>query len=180
MLIISLVASPLNDILISRGYMKISFSRKFFNTLALWVPAIFLIILGYTKDSTQGVILLSIAVGFNAFQYIGFMCNHMDLSPNFAGSLMGLTNSIANILSIIGPLSVGWMISDGKDPNVKAVEWRTVFYVAAIFYFIGNLVFIIFGKTETQPWNSECKERRIHIRTIGNTCRNRNEIIISQ
>lgn len=32
-------------------------------------------------------------------------------------------------------------------------EWRTIFFIAAAFYFTGNLIFIIFGKAEIQPWN---------------------------
>lgn len=34
----------------------------------------------------------------------------MDLAPNFAGVLMGITNCCANILSIIAPLSVGALV----------------------------------------------------------------------
>lgn len=37
--------------------------------------------------------------------------------------------------------------------QVKIEEWKTVFFIAAGFYLIGNLVFVIFGKAETQPWN---------------------------
>lgn len=34
------------------------------------------------------------------------------------------------------------------------VEWRVVFFIAASFYFIGNLLFVILGKTDVQSWNS--------------------------
>lgn len=27
------------------------------------------------------------------------------------------------------------------------------FYIAAAVFFVGNLVFIVFGSTEVQPWN---------------------------
>lgn len=33
-------------------------------------------------------------------------------------------------------------------------EWRTVFFTAAGFYFIGNLLFVVLGKTDVQCWNS--------------------------
>lgn len=33
-------------------------------------------------------------------------------------------------------------------------EWRIVFFVAAFFYFLGNLLFIVFGRTETQWWDT--------------------------
>lgn len=38
--------------------------------------------------------------------------------------------------------------------QTNVVEWRIVFFIAAGFYFVGNLLFVIFGKTEVQSWNS--------------------------
>lgn len=45
--------------------------------------------------------------------------------------------------------------------------WHIVFYISAFIYFVGNLVFIIFGKAEIQWWNdpTEVKareERKVH------------------
>lgn len=34
------------------------------------------------------------------------------------------------------------------------MEWRIVFFIAAGFYFFGNLLFVILGKTDVQSWNS--------------------------
>lgn len=34
-----------------------------------------------------------------------------------------------------------------------AHQWRIVFFVAAGIYFVGNTVFIIFGRTNVQRWN---------------------------
>ena len=38
--------------------------------------------------------------------------------------------------------------------QTNVVEWRIVFFIAAGFYFVGNLLFVVLGKTEVQPWNS--------------------------
>lgn len=32
-------------------------------------------------------------------------------------------------------------------------QWCIVFYLAAGVYIIGNLIFIVFGEAEIQPWN---------------------------
>lgn len=37
--------------------------------------------------------------------------------------------------------------------QVKMSEWKIVFFIAAAFYFCGNLLFVIFGKADIQPWN---------------------------
>lgn len=69
------------------------------------------IALPYATGPALAVSILTVAVGVNSFTYVGYMCNHMDLSPRFSGSLMGLTNSIANIMSILGPITVGYILT---------------------------------------------------------------------
>lgn len=78
-----------------------------------------LFILPFARNSAGAIILLTIAVGLNGTTYVGYMVNHMDLSPNFAGSLMGLTNSIANMMSILGPLTVGFILTDSHGVDVR-------------------------------------------------------------
>lgn len=119
MWLISLAVSPISDYLINRGYISTRTGRKLFNSLGLWIPAIALVILPYMSQSEWAVFLLTIAVGFNGATYVGYMVNHMDLSPNFAGTLMGLTNSIANIMSVLGPLSVGHILSNNNNIDVR-------------------------------------------------------------
>lgn len=58
------------------------------------------------------VILLTLAVGLNAAQFNGFLCNHLDIAPNFAGLLMGITNGCGVITSICGPLVTGLIVED--------------------------------------------------------------------
>lgn len=72
-----------------------------------------LIGLGYVTQDHQalGVALLTISVSFSGATNVGYLVNHMDLSPNFAGTLMGITNAVGNLMSIIGPLIVGYIIS---------------------------------------------------------------------
>lgn len=83
--------------------------------------------------------------------------NHIDIAPNFAGTLMGLTNAAANIMSIIAPLLVGFVVKDSSDP----AEWRLVFFISAGVYFFGNLMFVLFSQTEIQTWNDpEHRDRR--------------------
>lgn len=36
----------------------------------------------------------------------------------------------------------------------NVTQWNIVFYLSAAIYILGNLIFIIFGSTEIQPWNN--------------------------
>ncbi|XP_058987107.1 putative inorganic phosphate cotransporter isoform X1 [Musca domestica] len=152
MWILCIVVSPIADTLINRNITSVTASRKIFNTIGQWVPMVCLIGLGYmTEDQkTPAIILLTIGVGLNAASFCGYLVNHMDLSPNFAGLLMGITNTVSNLLSICTPLVVGAIVVDEEDPN----EWRIVFFITAGVYLICNGLFLIFGKATVQPWNN--------------------------
>lgn len=54
---------------------------------------------------------------------IFFQFNHVDLSPNYAGTLMGITNCFANICGFVTPYVTGAIIND----NVGLLEYRTTF-----------------------------------------------------
>lgn len=159
MMCMSFLLSPFADWLTNRRILKVEFSRKLFNTIGLWCPAAALIGLSYVTSvdqSSLAVTLVTIAVGINAATYLGFQINHIDLSPNHSGTLMGITNCSANIMSIIAPLLVGFLLNDPNDP----LQWRIIFYISAGVYFFGNLQFIIFGRASTQPWNDDEAQRK--------------------
>ncbi|XP_018804061.1 PREDICTED: putative inorganic phosphate cotransporter isoform X1 [Bactrocera latifrons] len=151
MFLMCFVFSSISSLLNKKQCMPLSFSRKLFNSIGHWVPVISLIGLGYVSadDITLAIVLLTVTVGINASTYLGFQVNHIDLSPNYAGILMGITNCAANIMSIIAPLIVGFIVTDEHNSD----QWRTIFFIASGFYFIGNLLFILFGSVDVQRWN---------------------------
>ncbi|XP_065369173.1 putative inorganic phosphate cotransporter isoform X2 [Calliphora vicina] len=153
MWLLCLTVSPISDMLINRKIISVTVSRKLFNSIGQWVPMACLIALGYmTEDEkTLAIVLLTIGVGFNAGSFCGYLVNHMDLSPNFAGPMMGITNCISNLCSICAPLVVGAIVSNEEDPD----EWRIVFFITAGVYLVCNLLFVVFGKGTVQPWNDQ-------------------------
>lgn len=127
MWLISLAVCPISDFLINRHYISVSTGRKLFNSIGHWVPALTLIALPFMHGPTEAVTMLTIGIGFNGFTYCGYILNHMDLSPNFAGALMGLTNSLANIMSILGPITVGFILTETTDVAVSKSYLHTIF-----------------------------------------------------
>ena len=73
------------------------------------LPAIFLVATGYVTCATPyvGVVMLAIAVGFSGFQYGGFLVNHVDIAPRYAGLLFGISNTAATLPGIIAPYTIG-------------------------------------------------------------------------
>ena len=68
-----------------------------------------LVALGYVDCSQPSVAiaLLVLSVSLTGVQYSGFLVNHVDIAPAFAGILFGITNSIAAVTGFISPVIVG-------------------------------------------------------------------------
>ncbi|XP_041979294.1 putative inorganic phosphate cotransporter isoform X1 [Aricia agestis] len=151
MFLLSFPMGTMTDLIIRRGWLSVLNTRKLFNSIGLWGPALALIGLSYTPEGnlTLAVVMLTISVGINAGQYCGFMLISIDLAPNFSSSLMGISNFFANIISIIAPIVCGVIINDETDTH----EWRKVFFLASGIYVCTNLFFVLFTSSDRQPWN---------------------------
>ena len=55
-------------------------------------------------NKVNSVLYLTISVGFSGMVMAGFNINHIDIAPQYAGVLMGITNLAATIPGIVGPL----------------------------------------------------------------------------
>lgn len=89
--------------------------------LSIHTAAIFpgIFILGASYAGNQEiivVILFTIAMGFMGTFYPGMKVNPLDLSPNYAGSLMAVTNGIGSMTGILAPYAVGVL-----TPNVRFI-----------------------------------------------------------
>ncbi|XP_017491818.1 PREDICTED: putative inorganic phosphate cotransporter, partial [Rhagoletis zephyria] len=114
MWILSFVFTAMSLWLQKRNCISLKTSRKLFNTIGHGTPALTLLALGYVDGDhvIAAVCLLTITVAISSASYLGYQINHIDLSPNFAGILMGISNCLANITGIVAPLTVALIISN--------------------------------------------------------------------
>lgn len=151
MWLFSLASGQLADYLRSAGILSTTTTRKVFNSIGIYGPMVCIVLVGYAGcNKILTIVLLCIGVGLNGAIYSGYMNSHLDIAPNFAGTLMGLTNCAATVPGFLAPMAVGAMIN-GRD---TVTQWKLVFWIAAIIYFIGNTFYIIFVSGEEQPWNN--------------------------
>uniref|UniRef100_A0A1B6LUR8 Putative inorganic phosphate cotransporter n=1 Tax=Graphocephala atropunctata TaxID=36148 RepID=A0A1B6LUR8_9HEMI len=149
--ICSFPACWLADVLEERNILSTVVIRKLYTSCCLGGGAVMVLSLCLVeKNAVAAMSLITVAVTFIAFMFSGFNINHLDLSPNFAGVLMGLCNGLENVSTIIGPLSVGWVVSDPTSSD----QWHLVFAITAMVSLLGAAIFVIFGSAELQPWDS--------------------------
>merc|ERR1712038_237532 len=167
MSLFSIIYGRLTDYMIVKNYITMTTGRKIGNTVGFIGPAIGLVGLCFIGCSKPlAVLCLCIAVGLNGATYSGWQVNHMDLSPNFAGTLMGITNTIANIFGCLAPMFVGKMTNN----NQTIGAWQIVFMVTAGIYVVTNAIFVFFATAETQSWN----EIKVESKPTNKSCNSMN------
>ncbi|KAK9881230.1 hypothetical protein WA026_015344 [Henosepilachna vigintioctopunctata] len=149
MWLISLTSGYICDLCVIKGYMSVTFSRKFFTAVAKVGPAFFIIGASYSGcNRIAAICMFTIGMGFMGTYYCGMKVNGLDLCPNFAGTLMGVVNGIGAITGILSPYVAG-----AVTKNHTLLEWRTVFWITFGNFMVTNIIYILFGSAEEQWWN---------------------------
>ncbi|XP_063597900.1 putative inorganic phosphate cotransporter [Penaeus indicus] len=106
--------SSLGDWLTTHKYLSIRASRRLFSVLALWGPAAMVLGVTFAGCNWQATIgLICLAFFCNGAMTASILANHTDIAPNFSGTLLGIDNTFASIVSFLVPVVVGVM-TDGK------------------------------------------------------------------
>lgn len=112
MLVLGFVLGYLSDILIRKKFFKVGTSRKMFTSIGMGLPIPFLVSLTFVDNIYLIILFLTIIISAEAANNCGFLANHLDLSPNFAGTIMGCTTCASNVMAVIAPIIVGLIVTD--------------------------------------------------------------------
>ncbi|CAB0031195.1 unnamed protein product [Trichogramma brassicae] len=134
-----------------RGFCSTELARKLANSVGMMSPALGMTCLSLLQTQNRYVLVsvLVLSIGLTAATTCGFLINYMDLTPQFAGAIMSVSNVTGTLMGIASPLACGYIITDLKNAH----QWHLVFYLTAGIYAASNLFFVIFGKATIQPWN---------------------------
>lgn len=109
--------------------------------------AVFLVLASLATSPTLLIGYLSVSIGLGGICWAGFSVNHLDLAPQYAGHLMGISNTLATLPGMVAPLIAGMIVQHGY-----ASEWNIIFYSTALIYAVGGGIFWKFASGELQPW----------------------------
>lgn len=140
------------------------------------VPGMFLLGASYAgNDVALVVVLFSLGMGLMGFWYPGARLNSNDLSPNYAATIMAISNGIGALAGAATPYVVGILV-----PNVSVrqkgfffvflkfhddsimffaiqqkslLEWRLVFWLTLGILVITTIAYALWASGEIQPWN---------------------------
>ncbi|XP_014203400.1 putative inorganic phosphate cotransporter [Copidosoma floridanum] len=144
-----LVISWVTDKMITSKCLSRTNARKINTTISTIVPAFLIIGASYAGcHRTTVVVLFTLGVMFMGSSLPGIKVNSLDLSPNYAGTLMALTNGIASLTGMLTPYLVGVL-----TPRQTLSEWRLVFWIVFAVFFVTNTIFVMFASGDVQDWN---------------------------
>lgn len=124
--------------------------RRLSMSLALYGPMVGLVLMCFVNcNTTLAMIVLCVAVGLSGSANCGFLCSHQELAPNFAGTLLGITNTVGSAAGVLAPVITG-SITEG---NQTLSAWRIVFLITVGVYFLTCTMYIAFITNKVQPWN---------------------------
>ncbi|KAK9720159.1 Major Facilitator Superfamily [Popillia japonica] len=169
MWIFSILLSKTLDTLRAKNIISTTFARKTATLTASIVPTVCFVALCYIGcQRSLSVFLMTIAIMSIGGMYCGFLSNHIDIAPNYAGTLMAITNTVATIPGIVVPVFVGnlTLISIEICLHAEPViiffmfaannmnSWKIIFWVTAGLYLIEILIYALFGSGDVQEWNN--------------------------
>jgi ACS family sodium-dependent inorganic phosphate cotransporter len=144
-----LIISWATDKLITSNLISKTNARKINTGISTVAPALFIVGASYAGcNRILVVVMFTMAVTFMGSSLPGIKVNSLDLSPNYAGTIMALTNGIASFTGILTPYLVGVL-----TPNQTLSEWRLVFWIVLCVFFLTNAFFVFFASGEVQHWN---------------------------
>jgi ACS family sodium-dependent inorganic phosphate cotransporter len=137
MFVLGNLAGTLGDRMVAAGR-SVTFVRKFMQTIGSAGPALALIVLAQATDAVTAVILVTVALGLGAFSFAGFASNHLDISPQHAGVIFGISNTAGTLPGIIGVALTGLLVE-------QTDSFASAFYVTAGVYAFGLVSWLIFA-----------------------------------
>ena len=136
------ISGWLADALRKRG-MSLTAVRKLMQAAAFTLGAVPMVLLPFAASALVATALVTIALGGVSFGVAGYAVNHLDIAPQYAGVLMGLSNTFAQMPGIVGVALTGFI--------VKATHsFAGAFYLSALIYLIGLVCYVAMASGERQ------------------------------
>jgi len=106
------------------------------------------------SQTALAVTLLTVAVSVSGCVFSGYFVNHMDIAPQYAGTLMGISNCVAassgfiapfvaSVLTIAVSLQLFFAVPAAKKQLVSVVSARYWLYDCDGSHFLWLLVFAV-------------------------------------
>jgi sugar phosphate permease len=129
----TLLFGRIGDHLVAKNYRELHV-RRLMNGIGFLGSAFFLYSLRFARTAPEAVALLSLTLFTSRATMAGYWVNMIDIGPNHAAHIMGVSNTFATIPGIIGNIVTGKILE-------ATGGWDLVFAIAALVLVFGAVFF---------------------------------------
>ncbi|EDW32036.1 GL10654 [Drosophila persimilis] len=145
--------SILADYLLRTDRLSRTNVRKLATFVCCGVKGLVVLALAYFGYNAMAAILLvTLATMFHGAVSSGPLASMVDLSPNYAGIVLGVSGMIGGMPGFISPLIVGHL----TQGNQTIEAWKKVFLLSSAMLTGSGILYVLFSESTLQPWNSGC------------------------
>ncbi|KAK3911778.1 Vesicular glutamate transporter 2, partial [Frankliniella fusca] len=149
-MLFAVVFSTIGDYLLKSNRMSRSNVRKMATAMCNIGQAAFVIGLAFSGcNKIAAIFFLTAATAANGAVSTGALASMVDISPNFASIILGINGVVTVLPGFISPIVVGALTYN----NQTVEQWQIVFCITAAMLFVTGVAFVLFGRSEVQPWN---------------------------
>lgn len=109
---------------------SVGLTRKLMQSIAFGLGALPLLAVPWASSPAAATALLTLSAAASGLGLSAYGVNHLDVGPEYAGVLMGISNSIATIPGIVGVAITGFIVQATNS-------FSAVFFLIAAVYAIG-------------------------------------------
>ncbi|XP_058829359.1 sialin [Topomyia yanbarensis] len=155
--------SWIGDYLLQHNLMSRTNVRKMGGAFCCLVKGIFVLALAYSGcNATLAILFLTLATMVHGAVSTGPLANIIDMSPKYAGILLGISGMISVVPGFVSPIIVG-LLTLG---NQTVQQWQYVFLICAGMLIVCGILYILFADSTLQSWNSLDQTDAIDIREM--------------
>jgi len=104
--------------------------------------------MAHAESRATSVFLLVAFLTMQSAIFPGVQANFVDVAPNFSGAIFSIANFISALLGIIGPIGVGFIVTESVSLPMKS----TRLFISAIIQFKNGS---LSGKTVGIRWRQK-------------------------
>lgn len=157
--IFAILMSILGDYLLRNDYMSRTNVRKMAAAACCIGQGVFMLGLAFSGcNSTAAIAFSTVATAISGAVSTGPLASFIDISPNFASIMLGISNMISVIPGFISPIIVGYLTYE----NQTVRQWQLVFIISTIMLLVTGILYILFSTSELQEWNLPTEKKYTH------------------
>ncbi|XP_069705479.1 putative inorganic phosphate cotransporter isoform X2 [Periplaneta americana] len=155
----AIIMSTFGDYLLRNNLMARTNVRKMATAFCCIGQGLFVLGLALSGcNSTAAIVCLAAATGVSGAVSTGALAGFVDISPNFASVMLGISFTVTVIPGFLSPALVGFL----THQNQTVGQWQIVFLIVSFMLVVTGVLYQFFATAELQEWNSPADEKNNH------------------